>query len=190
MKKQFYVLLITLLLLLIGQAGASFWFKVIEITPIEMTANSEANFTVSVKGLGSERAYVELVFKNISDGFQISCPKMIKNVFPAGVTQFNCSVKAADVQPGNYSFVADVAAKGAPSGKKTGFINVLAKDGGQTVQPQDWSMASEPTVQGYNASQDEGAASEEPLAQSRNTPAVGTAASILAMLLVFRKMAK
>jgi hypothetical protein len=190
MKKQYYVLLITLLLLLVGQAGASFWFQVIEITPIEMTANSEANFTVSVKGLGSERAYVELVFKNISDGLHISCPKMIKNVFPAGVTQFNCSVNAADVPPGNYSFVADVAAKGAPSGKKTGFINVLAKDSVQTIQQQDSSMASEPTQQGDSASQDERGASEEPLAQSRNIPAAGAVAAILAMLLVFLKMAK
>ncbi|OPY51395.1 MAG: hypothetical protein A4E49_02279 [Methanosaeta sp. PtaU1.Bin112] len=189
MKKQFYVLLIALLLILAGQAGASFWFQVKEITPIEMTANSEANFSVSVKGLGSERAYVELVFKNISDGFHISCPKMIKNVFPAGVTQFNCSVKAADVPPGNYSFVADVAAKGAPSGKKTGFINVLEKDGGQEIQAQDRSMATDTTLQGDNASQDERRSSEEPPAQSRNTPASGTVAAILAMMLVFRKMA-
>jgi hypothetical protein len=191
MKKPLSVLLITFLLLMTtGQAGASFWFKVIEITPIEMKANSEANFTVSVKGLGSERAYVELVFKNISDGFHISCPKMIQNVFPAGVTRFNCSVNAADVPPGNYSFVADVAAKGSPSGKKTGFINVLAKDGVQTIPQQDSSMASEPALQGYNASQDERGASEEPLAQSQNMPAAGAAASILAMLLVFRKMAR
>ena len=55
-----------------------------------------------------------------------SCPKMIKNVYPTGVTKYNCTVKAADVPPGNYSFVVDVAATGSPSGKKTAFINVLA----------------------------------------------------------------
>jgi len=189
MKNSFSVLLITLLLLLTGLADASFWFRVIEITPIEMTPNSEANFTVSVKGLGSERAYVELVFKNKTEGLDFSCQHMIKNVFPAGVTKYNCSVKAADVPPGNYSFVVDVAATGSPSGKKTGFINVLAADAGRAIEPETGSMPTGPTLQGYNASlADEGAA-KEPLAQTQNTPAPGAIATILTMLLVLRKMA-
>lgn len=193
MKNSFSVLLIILLSLLVVQAGASFWFIVTNITPIEMRSNSEANFTVSVKGMGSERAYVELVFKNKTEGFDFSCQHMIKNVFPAGVTQYNCSVKAADVPPGNYSFVVDVAATGSPSGKKTGFINVLATDGGRVVEPEAGSMPIEPTLQGNDASQntsqaDEDAA-EEPLAQTQNAPAPGAIAAILAMLLVLRRMA-
>jgi hypothetical protein len=190
MKNSLSVLIITLLLLLVGQAGASFWFQVMEITPIEMTPNSIANFTVSVKGLGSERAYVELVFRNRTDGFDFSCPKMIKNVFPAGVTQYNCSVKAADVPPGNYSFVVDVAATGSPSGKKTGFINVLAAEGGRAIEPQAGSMPTGPTLQVYNASQADKGAAEKPLAQTQNTPAPGAVAAILAMLLVLRRMAE
>ncbi|MEI8003639.1 MAG: hypothetical protein WCG94_04830, partial [Methanothrix sp.] len=89
MKTHFSLILIPLLLLLAGLAGASFWFQVIDVSPIEMTPGSEANFTVSVKGLGSERAYVELVFKNKTEGLDFTCPKMIKNVFPAGVTKYN-----------------------------------------------------------------------------------------------------
>jgi hypothetical protein len=192
MKNSISVLIITILLLLAGQAGASFWFQVINITPIEMTANSEANFTVSVKGMGSERAYVELVFKNKTDGFDFSCQHLIKNVFPAGVTQYNCSVKAADVLPGNYSFVVDVAATGSPSGKKTGFINVLAADGGRSMEPEAGSMPTGQTSQGNDASQnapqaDESAAKES-AAQTQNTPALGAAAAIIAMLLVLRRM--
>ena len=126
MKNFFAILLIALLLLLASPADASGgWFKVINVTPIEMTANSEANFTVSVKGMGGERAYVELVFRNKSEGFDFTCPKMIKNVFPAGVTDYNCSVKAGDVAPGNYSFVVDTAAPGARPGKLTAYINVI-----------------------------------------------------------------
>ncbi|MDD4653223.1 MAG: hypothetical protein PHQ34_13470 [Methanothrix sp.] len=199
MNSSFSVPLIALLLLLSGQADASFWFQVKEITPIEMMPNSEANLSVYVKGLGSERAYVELVFKNVTDGFDFSCPKMIKNVFPAGVTQYNCSVKAADVPPGNYSFVVDVAAKGAPSGKKTGFINVLAPDGGRAMQSQDGSMssgsvpsgsmASQPAPQENSASQAGDSSAGTPTAQTRNTPASGAAAAILALLLAFRRMA-
>ncbi|MFZ2472668.1 MAG: hypothetical protein WAW52_12100 [Methanothrix sp.] len=182
MKNPFSVLLIILLLLLAGQAGASYWFRVIDVTPIEMTPNSEANFTVSVKGMGSERAYVELVFKNKSEGFDFSCEKMIKNVFPAGVTKYNCTVKAADVLPGNYSFVVDAAAKGAPSGKRTAFINVLAAKSGAAIEPQVQPIPAGQMQQAYNASQAEQGAAEEP-----QTPAAGAVAAILAMLVVLRK---
>jgi len=191
MKNSFSILLILLLLLLAGQAGASFWFKVIDVTPIEMTPHSEANFTVSVKGLGSERAYVELVFKNKTDGLDFSCPKMIKNVFPAGVTKYNCTVKAADVQPGNYSFVVDVAATGSPSGKKTAFINVLAANAGRAIEPEIGSIPIEPVLQAYNASQaDEGNQTPAKEGRAQNTPAPGAIAAILAMLLVLPKMGR
>ncbi|MDD2835908.1 MAG: hypothetical protein PHY05_07135 [Methanothrix sp.] len=189
MKNSFSVLIITILLLLASQAGASFWFQVTNITPIEMAPNSEANFTVSVKGMGSERAYVELVFKNKTDGFDFSCQHLIKNVYPAGVTQYNCSVKAADVPPGNYSFVVDVAATGSPSGKKTGFINVLAADGGRAIEPEAGSIPTEQTLQEENASQGDESGAKEPPVQTQETPAPGAAAAILAMLLVLRRIA-
>ena len=56
MRACFFLLLLAVFLLLPGQANASYWFQVIDITPVEMLPNSEANFTVSVKGLGSDRA--------------------------------------------------------------------------------------------------------------------------------------
>ena len=99
MKTYLSLLLVTLLLQFSPADASGGWFKVINVTPIEMTADSEANFTVSVKGMGGERGYVELVFRNKSQGFDFNCPKMIKNVFPAGVTDYNCSVKAGDVAP-------------------------------------------------------------------------------------------
>ncbi|MEI8004026.1 MAG: hypothetical protein WCG94_06780 [Methanothrix sp.] len=168
MKNHISHLLISLILLLAaGQADASFWFQVIDVSPIEMMPGSEANFTVSVKGLGSERAYVELVFKNKTDGLDFSCPKMIKNVFPAGVTKYDCVVKAADVQPGNYSFVVDAAARGSPSGKKTAFINVHASQAGQDNQiPADTSTKQ----------------------TAQKTPAQGAIVPIFAMLVAMRMM--
>jgi len=189
MKNPFSLLLIPLLLLLAGQAGASYWFQVIDVTPIEMTPNSEANFTVSVKGLGSERAYVELVFKNKTEGLDFSCPKMIKNVFPAGVTKYNCTVKAADVSPGNYSFVVDVAAKGSPSGKKTAFINVVAAKSDVAIEPEKQPMPTGPMLQAYNASKaEQGNQTPAGEPQAQKTPAPGAMTAILAMLLVLRRM--
>jgi len=192
MKNHFSVHLILLLLLLAGQANASFWFKVTEVTPIVMTPHSEANFTVSVKGLGSERAYVELVFKNQTEGIDFICPQMIKNVYPTGVTQYNCSVKAADVPPGNYSFVVDVAATGSPSGKKTAFINVLAAKGGAAMEPEKQAIPTKPMVQAYNASgtgQGNQTPAEAPAKQeAQKTPAPGAMVAIFAMLVAMRRM--
>ncbi|MHB8118749.1 MAG: hypothetical protein ACYDHX_08490 [Methanothrix sp.] len=189
MKNPFSVLLIPLILLLAGQAGASYWFQVIDVTPIEMTPSSEANFTVSVKGLGSERAYVELVFKNKTEGLDFSCQKMIKNVFPAGVTKYNCTVKAADVSPGNYSFVVDVAAKGSPSGKKTAFINVVAANAGRAIEPENESIPTKPMLQAYNASKaEQGNQTPAKEPQAQKTPAPGAIAAIFAILLVLRRM--
>ena len=192
MKPYFSILLIPLLFLLVGQAGASFWFQVIDVTPIEMTPNSEANFTVFVKGMGSERAYVELVFKNKTEGLDFSCDKLIKNVFPAGVTDYNCTVKAADVPPGNYSFVVDVAAKGSPSGKKTAFINVVAAKSSASIVPENMSMPTGPTLQTYigsEANKGNQTATETPAeSQAKGTPAPGAMVAILALLLVLRRM--
>ena len=189
MKNHFSLLLIPLLLLLAGQAGASYWFQVIDVTPIEMTPNSEANFTVSVKGLGSERAYVELVFKNKTEGLDFTCPKMIKNVFPAGVTKYNCTVKAADVPPGNYSFVVDVAAKGSPSGKKTAFINVVAAKSDAAIEPEKQPMPTGPMLQAYNGSRaEQGNQTPAKEPQAQKTPAPGAMAAILATLVVLRRM--
>ena len=192
MKTHISLLFISLLLLLAGLAGASYWFQVIDVTPIEMTSHSEASFTVSVKGLGSERAYVELVFKNMTEGLDFTCPTMIKNVYPVGVTKYNCTVKAADVVPGNYSFVVDVAARGSPSGKKTAFINVLAAKGDVAIEPQKQAISLGPALQAYNASgADQGnwTPVEAPANQeARITPAPGAIAAIFAVLVALQRM--
>lgn len=188
MKNHLSILLIAILVLLASLASASFWFKVIDVTPIEMSPNSEANFTVSVKGLGSERAYVELVFRNLTEGLTLYCPKKIKNVFPQGVTKYNCTAKAGDVAPGNYSFVVDVAAAGAPSGKKTAFINVIAAKSDAAIQLESGNqtaaeMPAEPQGEGTQTAAKTPA---DPL--SKRTPAPGAMATVLALLLVLRRM--
>ena len=197
MKNTLAVVLLPILLLA-GPADASGgWFKVINITPIEMTANTEANFTVSVKGMGGERAYVELVFRNKSEGFDFTCPKMIKNVFPAGVTDYNCSVKAGDVAPGNYTFVVDTAAPGARPGKMTAYINIIEqKSQAEAIYDstidylRDMSGAgnSEPELpdDAVEASQATAAEAEAGEA-SQQAPMPGAVIAVLGLLVAFRR---
>jgi hypothetical protein len=195
MKNHFSLLLVPFLLLMAGLAGASFWFQVIDVTPIEMTPNSEANFTVSVKGMGSERAYVQLVFKNIAEGLDFTCDRRIKNVFPAGVTKYNCTVKIADLPPGNYSFVVDVAATGSPSGKKTAFINVVEAKSGAAIVPENKATPDESMLKTYHgptADEENQTPADTPAeeAHGQETPAPGAMAAILALLLVLRRIKK
>lgn len=193
MKTVHSILLILLLLLLAGQANASFWFRVTDISPISMMPNSEANFTVSVKGLGSQGAYVQLIFLNKSQGIDTSCEKLIKYVFPTGTTKYNCSVKSADIAPGNYSFVVDVAALGAPSGKKTAYVNVLAAGDGARVEPQmnqmnqTASKNGSQSMQGSEESQVNQANQATSASDAKGTPALGIIPAILALLLVMRR---
>ena len=197
MKNVTSILLILLLLLLAGQANASYWFKVTGISPIIMMPNSEANFTVSVKGLGSQGEYVQLRFLNKSQGIDTSCDKLIKYVFPTGTTKYNCTVKSADISSGNYSFVVDVAAKGAPSGKKTAYVNVVAPGNGEAIesllnqsalenQSQSIQGSEETKVNLTNQTAATSRAAPGPVA--KGTPALGVIPAVLAMLLIMWRM--
>jgi hypothetical protein len=144
-----------------------------------MMPNSEANFTVSVKGLGSQGEYVQLRFLNKSQGIDTSCDKLIKYVFPTGTTKYNCSVKSADISSGNYSFVVDVAAKGAPSGKKTAYVNVVAPRNSEAIESRLNQNASENQSQSNHAT---------PGPVARGTPALGVMPAVLALLLIMWRM--
>ncbi|VVB67358.1 Uncharacterised protein [uncultured archaeon] len=180
MKTVASILSLLLLLLLASQASGSFWFQVINISPISLTPNSEANFTVAVKGLGSQGSYVALVFKNMSQGLNISCPKLIKYVLPAGITKYNCTIRAGDIAPGNYSFVVDVAAKGSPTGKKTAWVEVLAGRAAEAKEPQ------KEAIQNKTQKNDANQTSASP--QTKATPAPGAALAALALLLAARRL--
>jgi len=185
-----------ILLLLPGQTDASYWFRVIDITPVEMLANSEANFTVSVKGLGSDRAYVELVFRDVPEGLTITCPRKIQNVFPQGVTDYDCIVAAGDLPPGNYSFVADVVVAGAPSGKMTGYVNIIGGNGNHAAEPMRVDQAApdgmeEPKKSAENASEpasEPAALPDQTADREKKSPASGVLATCLILFLALWRM--
>jgi len=197
MRSHIFLLLLAVLLLFLGQANASLWFKVIDITPVEMMPNSEANFTVSVKGLGSDRAYVELVFRDVPDGLTINCPRKIQNVFPQGVTNYDCIVAAGDLAPGNYSFVADVVVAGAPSGKMTGYVNIIGGNGYRATEAERVDQAAikegaEPEEVDEHAAEPVSEPASEPAAppgeSEKKSPAPGAVAASLILFLVLWRM--
>jgi len=196
MRAHIFLLLLAVLLFLPGQTNASYWFRVIDITPVEMLPNSEANFTVSVKGLGSDRAYVELVFRNVSEGLTITCPRKIQNVFPQGVTDYDCIVAAGDLVPGNYSFVADVVVAGAPSGKMTGYVNIIGGNGNHAAVPVSVDQAAldgaeEPEKAVENASEPASepvAPPDQPAEGEKKSPAPGAVAASLILFLALWRM--
>lgn len=196
MKTVFPVMLLMLLLLLSGEACASFWFQVVDVSPVNLPPNSEANITVAVKGLGSNGAYVELVFRNMTQGLEVSCPKMIKYVFPAGISKYNCTIKSGDIAPGNYSYVVDVAAKGSPSGKKTGYVVILGENG-QAAEPRmdaaSNSEASNPAstnspIAGEPQSAKSNQGASTPESQSKETPGLGAIPGALCLILAARRI--
>lgn len=197
MRSHIFLLLLAVLLLFLGQANASLWFKVIDITPVEMMPNSEANFTVSVKGLGSDRAYVELVFRDVPEGLTINCPRKIQNVFPQGVTNYDCIVAAGDLAPGNYSFVADVVVAGAPSGKMTGYVNIIGGNGYRATEAERVDQAAikegaEPEEADEHAAEPVSEPASEPAAppgeSEKKSPAPGAVAASLVLFLVLWRM--
>jgi hypothetical protein len=179
MKKVVLLSLFAFLLLMAGLASGSYWFQVKEVSPIRLAPNSEANFTVAVKGLGSQGAYVQVVFKNVSEGLTISCPKLIKYVFPTGVTVYNCSIKAGNIAPGNYSFEAETAAKGSPPGKKTAYVDVIA-----AKAPPSSALSPETTSKKEAASSEQ----NQTPAQTKKSPGPGSVLAAMVILLVWRRI--
>ncbi len=186
MKSIIPFLLFLTFFLLAGQTVASYWFEVIDVTPISMTPNSDANFTVSVKGLGSQGAYVQVVFRNMSEGLSIVSSDRLRYVFPAGVTKFNFTLHAGDIPPGNYSFEAGTAATGSTPGWKKAYVDVVAAE---EKRIEVLPPGKETISQNVSAAPEAEEAPAE-TAQERGMPGLEAVFAIAALLLAGRKRMK
>lgn len=119
------IVLISLLLLLAGQAGANSYFKVVDISPIKVSPNSEANFTVILRSAGGSGAFAEPIFKfNTTKGLSAEAPGGLRYIVATGSRMYNCTIKAGDIAPGNYSFQVGVYAQDAPFSWRTAYAIV------------------------------------------------------------------
>lgn len=197
MKNIVSLLIFLIFLLLAGDAVASYWFQVIDVSPIRMEPNSDANFTVDVKGLGSEGAYVQVVFRNMSEGLSISSQDKLRYVFPTGTTRFSFTLRAEDIAPGNYSFEVGTVGKSSLPGWRTAYVDIVEADTmgtneilppGRETAPQNISeppVAPEATAQATNDS-----GQPAPSQQERGMPGPGAVLAIVALLLAAGKKRK
>lgn len=189
MKMVLSLLIPLVFLLLAGQAGASFWFQVTDVSPIRIEPNSDANFTVDVKGLGSEGAYVQVVFRNMSEGLSIASSDKLRYVFPTGTTRFNFTLRAGDIAPGNYSFEVGVVAKSSLPGWRKAYVDVVAaeiEETNQILPPGRETFSQNVTAAPKPEAEAEKAPAET--AQNRGMPGPGVALAIAALLLAGRRM--
>jgi hypothetical protein len=184
MKRIVPLLMFLILLFFAGQACASYWFEVIDVTPISMNPNGDANFTVTVKGLGSQGAYVQVIFRNMSEGLSIASSDKLRYVFPAGTTKFNFTLHAGDIPPGNYSFEAGTAAKGSIPGWKKAYVEVVAAKAERTIEVS--SPGEEIISQNVSEVPEEEKAPQE-TAQNRGMPGMEAVFAIAALLATGRK---
>jgi hypothetical protein len=189
MKRIIPLLLFLIFLFLLGQASASYWFVVTDVTPIRMEPNSDANFTVTVKGLGSQGAYVQVIFRNMSEGLSIASFDRLRYVFPTGTTEFNFTLHVGDIAPGNYSFEAGTAAKGSPPGWKKAYVDIVATEATATGANETIEVTppgKEAISQNVSAAPEAEEAPAE-TAQGRGMPGPGAAFAVMALLLAAKR---
>ena len=124
MKKVALIIIVLTIFFLANLTSASSFFEIMNISPIKMVPNSETNFTVTVKGLGSKGGYVDLLFKNLSANLSVVQNEGTKYIFSGTTNSLNGTIKAGDVAPGNYTFEMGLSAKGSPYNWRKAYIVV------------------------------------------------------------------
>jgi hypothetical protein len=122
------IVLISLLLLLAGQASANSYFKVIDVSPIKVAQNSQANFTVIIRSEGGSGAFAEPVFKFKVNELSAEAPGGLRYIVATGSRIYNCTIRAGNIAPGNYSLQVGVYAQDAPYSWRTGYAIVEAPE--------------------------------------------------------------
>jgi hypothetical protein len=172
-------LFLLIVLLLPSLSLASSYFRIVDVSPIQLYPGTEANFTVTVRGLGSEGQYAKLLFKDLPPGLSVVEAGGMRYIYPAGTRAFVCRMKAEGVTEGNYSLQIGILAKDAPYSWRTAFAVVsperkLALDLNASGSQSASQNTSSPAPGGK---QEEGC---------RATPAGGALAAAAALLLARR----
>jgi len=179
-----FALVVLLMLMISALSAASYYFVILHVSPIKLEPNSETNFTVSVKGLGSQGGYVQLVFRNLSQGLSVVRAGGTRYVLSLGNRTYNCTMRAGAIEPGNYSFDVGIYAFGAKSAWKEANVTVLPS-GGMPLAAENQSENKTMIVAPSGAP--EQAAPQEPAPALEHPPAAsgpGIVATLALLLLI------
>lgn len=191
MKKVLFLIPILLLLLLADNAGAVGFYRIIDVSPINVGPNSEANFTATVKSYGPDGGYVQLIFRNVTPGISVSYNEGYRYVVATGTRKFNCSVKAGNIAPGNYSFEMGIYAQDAKINWRKAYA-IVEPD--SFVEPAP-AIPTAPSGKSGNLTNVSASTNVSvpkanvttPAPAPQKTPALGVPAVIMLMLLVARR---
>jgi hypothetical protein len=182
-----FVLIVLLVLMISGLSSASYYFVILNVSPIKLEPNSETNFTVSVKGLGSQGGYVQLVFRNLSQGLSVPRAGGVRYVLSLGNRTYNCTMRAGSIDPGNYSFDVGIYAFGAKSAWRKAYV--VVQPPAETLraeanQSENKTVAALPSAApDQAATEEQGEPSERP-DHAQPAPGPGNAAAMVALLLL------
>jgi len=186
MKKVLLLILPLLLLLIADNASAAPFFRIIDVSPIHVAPNSDANFTATVKDFGSDGGYVQLIFRNVTPGISVNQTDGYKYVLPTGTRKFNCTVKAGNIAPGNYSFQMGIYAQDAKINWITAYVVVEPISFVRTtpVIPNASRANVSPNITNVSAPK---ANVTAPAPTPQKAPALGIPAAIVLLLLAARR---
>jgi hypothetical protein len=180
MNKIVLISIFFTLLISIGLSSASYFYIILNISEIKLVPNSDTEFNISVKGLGSQGGYVDLIYRNLSPNLTVVKDRKMKYVFPAGTTIFEHIMQAGNVNPGNYSFEVGISAKGSPPNWRTAYVIVEPEKTATCETPQvEKPMVNVTTLPIENQT------AEEPV---KNMPGPGILISMTALLLMSRRL--
>lgn len=170
---------ILLLLILAGQAEANSYFKVVDVSPIHLAPGTATNFTVTLRSLGGSGAFAEPMF-NATVGLSATETGGLKYIVATGSRTYNCTMKAENIAPGNYSFQVGVYAQNAPYSWRTAYAVIEAP--------------KKATVDSVNATKNRSSLSQPNMTESREsksipakTPGPGLLFAIACLILVSRR---
>jgi hypothetical protein len=181
MKKVVMLLSLLLILLLAGDAGAAAYFRITNVSPIYIAPNSEANFTVNVKSLGPDGEYVSLIFKNLTPGLSIDYAGGLRYVVPTGTRLFNCSMRAGNVAPGNYTFDIGIYAQDAKTNWREAYAVV---EPSAAMQVQAAPEVSNVSTANATANMSATPQTNTNRTEAKAAPTLGALASILVIILL------
>jgi len=180
MKKVALIITFLTILLLVSLSNASSFFEILNVSPIKTAPNSETNFTITVKGLGSKGGYVDLVFKNLTTNLSVVQNGGTKYIFSGATNSFNGTIKAGDIASGNYTFAIGLSAKGSPYNWKKAYIIIEPQEANKSVISERGKEGIIKTLFPTN--------NTTPSRTAESTPDIGILAAIAAVLITARRI--